>query len=631
MVKEAIDVDESLVESTTKSAESVALQLERAQISYDKMKTSLTEVINSQMDIFSEFSTESDITSETLINNMGSQLSGIKSWASNITELADKGINEGLLAQLRDMGPKGLAYVQAFNQMTSDELANYNDMYAESMTIADTTASQIAESFATAGANASIGFKNGIAQYNANQEAASLGDAAWVNLCVSLAEHSPSAKTFEAGMNFVLGFANGVTGYAAQANAAVSTFGFGVIEFLQTTLNPERFKEIGDSIGTGLEQGISESLDRVKAAIEGAGFAESFVAIGASLVTSISTGISSATETVNAAITTLVANISITLANQNGVFTTAGTTLMTSLNSGMNSVSGTLTSTGTSLMNSVVTTLNGFQFKYQDSGHKLIEKVIQGFRDRLNQLLNMAKQLATQANKTISDFQPQFLQTGHDLLDRLIDGFNDKEPTVVDTSNKIGTSAQNAFNSQYDGFYRCGQYMIEGLDRGISSMENVIFEHLRRIAAEALDAAEEELEVESPSKKFFKLGRFVMMGWINGIDDLADRVPEATTAVANKAIRTVSDAIAKVGKVASGELNLDPTIRPVLDLSGIRSGIDEMDGIFNARRSVDLAVNGVDAEAMNQTKPLVIYLNNTTTLDGEPIAQSVNKILGEAL
>lgn len=628
---QALEANKELVESTTAATEATEAQLQRAQFAYENMRDSLKDIINSQMDIFSEFSTESDVTSETLINNMGSQLSGIKSWASNITELADKGINEGLLAQLRDMGPKGLAYVQAFNQMTSEELANYNDMYAESMTIADTTAAQIAESFATAGSNASIGFKNGIAQYNANAEAASLGDAAWVNLCVSLAEHSPSAKTYEAGMNFVLGFANGVTGYAPQANAAVTTFGYGVIEFLQTTLNAERFKEIGDSIGTGLEQGISESLERVKTMIEGAGFAESFVAIGASLVTSISTGISSATETVNAAIVTLVSNISISLANQNGVFMAAGTSLMTSLNTGMSSMSGALNSTGTSLMNSVVTTLNGFQFKYQDSGHKLIEKVIQGFKDRLNQLVNMAKQLATQANKTISDFQPQFLQTGQDLIDRLIDGFNNKESTVVDTSNKIGTSAQNAFNSQYDGFFRCGQYMIEGLDRGISSMENVIFEHLRRIAEEALDAAEEELEVESPSKKFFRLGRFVMMGWINGIDDLADRVPESLSGVANKSVRTVADAIAKVGKVASGELNLDPTIRPVLDLSGIRSGIGEMDSIFDARRSIDLAVNGIDTEAMNRTKPLVIYLNNTTTLDGEPIAQSVNKILGEAL
>jgi len=72
---------------------------------------------------------ELDKMSETLLGNLRSQVKGMQGWASEIEKLSKRGIDDGLLNELRNMGPEAYAQIQALNNMTDEQLREYEGLY----------------------------------------------------------------------------------------------------------------------------------------------------------------------------------------------------------------------------------------------------------------------------------------------------------------------------------------------------------------------------------------------------------------------------------------------------------------------------------------------------------------------
>ena len=53
---------------------------------------------------------------------MKSQVDGISAWRESLKKLEKKGLADGLLQKLKEMGPDGAKYVDAFLRMTAEEL-----------------------------------------------------------------------------------------------------------------------------------------------------------------------------------------------------------------------------------------------------------------------------------------------------------------------------------------------------------------------------------------------------------------------------------------------------------------------------------------------------------------------------
>lgn len=71
--------------------------------------------------------------SEKVLSNMQDQIDAAEEWERNLTDLARRGIDEGLLSQLRNMGPESAEYVKAFVEMTAVELGKANVLYKKQM------------------------------------------------------------------------------------------------------------------------------------------------------------------------------------------------------------------------------------------------------------------------------------------------------------------------------------------------------------------------------------------------------------------------------------------------------------------------------------------------------------------
>lgn len=112
---------------------------------------SLTDTIRNQMKMFEEFDDSTDMSAEQLLHNMESQLNGITNWANGIETLGLRGMSAELIQYLAEMGPEGYKYVEAFLDMTEDELARANSMYTESLSLPDSAAATIKTGYEAAG------------------------------------------------------------------------------------------------------------------------------------------------------------------------------------------------------------------------------------------------------------------------------------------------------------------------------------------------------------------------------------------------------------------------------------------------------------------------------------------------
>ena len=84
-----------------------------------------------------------------------------------------------------------------------------------------------------------------------------------------------------------------------------------------------------------------------------------------------------------------------------------------------------------------------------------------------------------------------------------------------------------------------GKYICDGIALGIEQNKHVVIDAVRAMMEEANDVAESEEEIESPSKVFYRYGRFMDMGLANGIKDYAKLVStqvQEMTSRANEAI-----------------------------------------------------------------------------------------------
>jgi len=132
--------------------------------------------------------------------------------------------------------------------------------------------------------------------------------------------------------------------------------------------------------------------------------------------------------------------------------------------------------------------------------------------------------------------------------------------------------------------------MMTGLKDGIEAAKDKVFSKVKSIANGAMDTIKKVLGIHSPSTVFRKIGIYTIQGLVNGITTMGKMVGRAAETVGNLAIDGMNKSIDKVANMLSTDIDAEPTITPVLDLSEIQNGVGKMNGMFN-NQSVGVNAN----------------------------------------
>ena len=232
----------------------------------------------------------------------------------------------------------------------------------------------------------------------------------------------------------------------------------------------------------------------------------------------------------------------------------------------------------------------------------------------LSSLSTMAETLDTCSEKIVSTVQETivsiqsaftsrtsyFLSAGREMASALNDGLSSKRSTIASTVQSVVSSAASNVRLKYSNFYSAGSYLAEGFAAGISASSFKAEAKAIAMAQAALDAAKEVLRINSPSKATREIGEYFGQGFINGISSYADKVYSSSSDMANSARAGLSDAISRIQNILNSDIDTQPTIRPVLDLSDITANSSKIASLFDMSPSVGVMTNiGAISNSMN--------------------------------
>ena len=264
------------------------------------MQEAVTGAVQSQMDIFAEFQAAEEVQTQSILDNMQSQVDGFNQWGEQLAALGETTkttadgvnvtINEGLLQHLAEMGPEGAGYVAAFNQMTAEELQQANSLWEQSVDIGSMTTGwgeQLKTSAGTLAAGGTEAFQqlgdqlklqaNDAGMYTGqglveglkeiqdqvNTAGEEMGNDLIENLNLGSGVASPSWKSKQSGMYIDIGLSQGIRGSADLVKNASEYVGQAAVSKIDSAIDEDTVKSYGYNVSAGLAEGIRNGKSEV--------------------------------------------------------------------------------------------------------------------------------------------------------------------------------------------------------------------------------------------------------------------------------------------------------------------------------------------------------------------------------
>lgn len=265
-------------------------------------------------------------------------------------------------------------------------------------------------------------------------------------------------------------------------------------------------------------------------------------------------------------------------------------------------------------MGDLITNLGAYLIKLAATAIKFLgtffsnlwTKIKSAFSSAHNKIKTEVQNVWNKVKETLTGWKDKFKEIAKDILQGLINGFLDLKQKVVDTVTGIGDKIQGGFKALFG--------------------------------------------IASPSKVFREYGHYMDEGLMLGLSDYAGKVESSAEEMGEGVLNPVSDAIMRAYDLIENGVDMDPTIRPVLDLTNIQNGIGAMNGMLSGDYSVDASANyarqvadseyassasassaGVATSTTNNTDQSISNVFNISGDDPREIAEEVSRIIQQQI
>ena len=245
--------------------------------------------------------------------------------------------------------------------------------------------------------------------------------------------------------------------------------------------------------------------------------------------------------------------------------------------------------------------------QFSNIGSSMTTAINSGLKAGSSTLTATAKTIASSMAKAFTSQKSQFTTIGTTLITGLSTGIRNQAGKVKQAATSAAKNAASGAKGCYSDFYGAGKYAVQGFADGITANTFRASAKARAMAAAAAEAAKKELDEHSPSKVFYKIGDYAGLGFVNALGDYANKSYRAASEMAGSARSGLSDAISKVNDILVSDMDMQPTIRPVLDLSDVASGAGTLNGLFSNPslglmsnvRAINGMMNGTNQNGVN--------------------------------
>lgn len=183
---------------------------------------------------------------------------------------------------------------------------------------------------------------------------------------------------------------------------------------------------------------------------------------------------------------------------------------------------------------------------------------------------------------------PAALPFINDILASGKDGVNE----LNKLSKQMGDIAWGLGNRASINLYQAGVDAAQGLVNGLNAQAKNLEAMMDKLAGTMVNAIKKKLGIKSPSRVFAELGVYAAQGLAQGIQKSEPIVDKSAESVAISAVASIRKSLAAASKMTISDIQ--PSIRPVLDLTDVKKGAAQMASMWNKRT---LSVTGAYAQA----------------------------------
>nr|DAS60021.1 MAG TPA: tail tape measure [Caudoviricetes sp.] len=492
----------------------------------EMMQQEFAQLKGEVQNAFQAIEQQTALSADQMTANLQKNIDAVDKWSQNLETLAKRGLDQGLIEQMRQAGPKMADQTQALVNASDEQLGALNTKWTE------------------AGDKAKEGFLRGIRATGQElpPEIQSMVTAIGDEFRMALADAGFEVKGREIPQKTAEGIRSG-KGDVQQAASEVT-------EASKQAFNnlPTEAKYSGSQVSGGYAQGITENQGSVQGAVDGLKNASLGVlanlfgegqAKGAELGAGVGDGVLSRSDVVQGAANTLKSNATATMAGMATDGQAKGSEFGSGIAIGIG-VGQQVAVGAASVMNLAISaqflamSMNGQQYGSQ-------------FGSGIGGGINSSQGIATGASNAMKMMINASVRSlGHDGRNAgsqfgtgVTSGVASHNGAVFNASSNLKASAHNGMSGGYNGGYNAGMSIGEGMMGGIYAMAGAVASAASSIAFGAVAAARSALAINSPSKVFRdQVGRAIPEGMAVGIEKYGYYVDDSMTDLANKTVES---------------------------------------------------------------------------------------------
>lgn len=280
------------------------------------------------------------------------------------------------------------------------------------------------------------------------------------------------------------------------------------------------------------------------------------------------------------------------------------------------------------LLTALLAFLLDFVPRLVDAGLKLVIGILDGIAANIGGVVEAGTDVILAFIKGLTSQTVRMVNEGMKLIVKLINGLADairnNTPKMIEASNNLMSAVFEAIGMFIGNAPQLGKNIIQGLIKGIKNSAGGLIDSLVNTVKNAWNSVLDFLGIASPSKLAAEAGRFIDEGMVVGLKNYADSVGDAAVDVGHNAMDSLKEAVGGISDIVDADT--DFTIRPVLDLSNVRTGAAQLSGILGRDATIGVMTNigaidsamvargqnGGDVNGTNNSN----VTNNTYIIDG---------------
>lgn len=245
------------------------------------------------------------------------------------------------------------------------------------------------------------------------------------------------------------------------------------------------------------------------------------------------------------------------------------------------------------LLEALLNALVEFVPKMVKAGMDLIIGVLNGIAQKIPEVIQAGVNVVIAFIQGFTSAIPKLIDAAFkamiDLMNGLADTIRENIPLVIEAINNMLSACAEAIGAYVGNFAECGRQIMAGFKKGIESSIGSVGTSISNGVRNIWGKVTGFFGIHSPSKRAAEAGRYIDEGLALGLKKYSDVAGDAATDVAKETSNSLSDALSDIPNIMDADMQ--PTIKPVVDLSDVESGANAISDLFATDPTVGALAN----------------------------------------